>query len=272
MSHPYWNNLRPDGTRGVIALAHRGFARPGGVDSGMENSMSAFQAAVDLGYRYLETDSHGTRDGVAVALHDADLDRTTDATGAIAELAWSEVRRARIGGREPVPPLQEVLGTFPDVFVNIDVKHRSAIQPVAEAIERTGSHARVCVTSFSRFRRLATVTRLSAPVATSAATSEVAGFLAGVRSGSARLVSSSLARVGALQVPRRRALGPLGATIVDARTVRAAHWAGRQVHVWTPNTRPEMELLLDCAVDGIVTDRADLLKDLLVARDLWLGV
>lgn len=266
MTHPYWNNTREDGTRGVIALAHRGFARPGGVDNGLENAMSAFQAAVDLGYKYLETDAHGTRDGVAVALHDEDLDRTTDCTGDVAEMTWAEVRRAQIGGVEPVPSLEEVLDTFPDTFIQVDVKHNSGIAPIAAAIERTKSHARVCVASFSRYRRLATVARLTAPVATSAATSEVAEFVLGARLGSARLVQNALTRVDALQVPERH-----GLTVVDERTVRAAHWAGKQVHVWTPNTREEMERLIDAGVDGIISDRADLLKELLVERGLWIG-
>src|SRR5690606_4970656 len=127
-----------------IALAHRGFSL-----DGLENSMAAFEAAVRLGFRYVETDAHGTKDGVAVALHDASLDRTTDGRGFVAELPWSEVRTARIGGVEPVPTLEELLGTFPELRVNIDVKGVSGIEPVAQAIERTQAHDRVCVASFS---------------------------------------------------------------------------------------------------------------------------
>src|SRR5690349_17206546 len=124
MTHPYFE---PPGR--VAGYAHRGFS-----PDGLENSMAAFQAAVDLGYRYLETDAHGTADGVAVALHDASLDRTTDGTGRVADLPWSVVRRARIGGVEPVPLIEDVLGTWPDVRLNVDVKERSAIGPVAAAI------------------------------------------------------------------------------------------------------------------------------------------
>lgn len=271
MTHPYFDTTLPDGRRGVAALAHRGFARPGGVDSGLENSLAAFGAAVALGFRYVETDAHGTSDGVAVALHDESLDRTTDAHGLVADLPWSVVRRARIGGVEPVPALEDVLGTWPGLFVNIDVKAESGIGPIARAVERTASHDRVCVTSFSTKRRLATLAKLSRPVATSAGTSEVVGFLAGARLRLPALAARALRRVDALQVPQSQAAGPALLTVVDATTVAAAHAAGRQVHVWTPNTAAEMEHLVDLGVDGIVTDRADLLKEILVRRGLWAG-
>ncbi|QAY62718.1 glycerophosphodiester phosphodiesterase [Xylanimonas allomyrinae] len=269
MTHPYFDTAQPDGRRRIAALAHRGFARPGGVDNGLENSMAAFAAAVALGFRYVETDAHGTSDGVAVALHDVSLDRTTDAHGLVADLPWSQVRQARIGGVEPVPALEDVLGTWPTLRVNIDVKAASGIVPVADAVERTAAHERVCITSFSTRRRKATLARLSRPVATSAGTSEVAGFLAGARLRVPALVRASLRGVGALQVPEAHKVGPLRLPVVDARTVAAAHAAGRQVHVWTVNDAEQMRHLLDLGVDGIVTDRADLLKDVLEARGAW---
>jgi glycerophosphoryl diester phosphodiesterase len=237
----------------------------GGVDTGLENSLTAFGAAVDLGFTYVETDAHGTRDGVAVALHDATLDRTTDGRGRVEDLRWEEVRRARIGGTEPVPALDDVLGTWPSLRVNIDIKGDSGIEPVTKAIERCGAHDRVCITSFSSARRRAAVKLLSSPAATSAGTVEVAGFLAGVRLGSRRLVAAALKDVDAVQVPVSH--GPL--TVVDVRSIAAAHWAGKYVHVWTINDRPAMERLLDLGVDGIVTDRADVLKDVLQERGMW---
>ncbi len=253
--HPYF-----DDPAGVAALAHRGFAL-----DGRENSLTAFANAVGLGFRYVETDAHATVDGVAVALHDETLDRTTDGEGMVSELPWSVVSRARIGGVDPVPQLVDVLGTWPDLCVNVDVKSEHAIGPVADAIERTASHDRVCVASFSVARRRATVARLSRPVATSAATGEVAGFLLAHRARADRLAARALREVDALQVPV--AQGRL--RVVDAGTVAVAHAAGRAVHVWTVNEPAEMHRLLDLGVDGLVTDRADLLRDVLLARGLW---
>ncbi|WP_062466291.1 glycerophosphodiester phosphodiesterase family protein [Demequina maris] len=249
--HPYFDAP-------FAALAHRGFSR-----DGLENSMTAFQSAVDLGFSYVETDAHGTSDGVAVALHDSSLDRTTDAEGEVSELPWSAVRAARIGGVEPVPLLEDLLGTWPELRVNIDVKAESGIVPIAEAIERTGAHDRVCVASFSSARREATVARLSRPVATSAGTGEAARFFVGGLLGLGTL--RSLEHVHGLQIPWRVGMLP----VLTERHVRLAHDAGRVVHVWTVNNRAEMESLLDAGVDGIVSDRADLLREVLEARGLW---
>lgn len=249
--HPYL-----DSPTGFIALAHRGFST-----TGLENSMAAFAAAVDLGCGWVETDAHATRDGVAVALHDASLDRTTDATGRVAELDWAQVSSARIGGSEPVPLLEDLLGTWPELRVNIDVKDLRAAEPVARVIERTKAHHRVCIASFSARRRLATLKHLTAPVARSAAPGEVAAL----RAASWARTPVGLRSVDVLQVPETT--GRL--RVVDRTLVVAAHHAGLAVHVWTVNAQADMERLIDLGVDGIVTDRADLLKDVLVARDLW---
>ncbi|WP_423464675.1 glycerophosphodiester phosphodiesterase family protein [Promicromonospora sp. MS192] len=247
------------------ALAHRGFAHASAGTEGLENSLAAFGAAVDLGYRYVETDAHGTVDGVAVALHDESLDRTTDGTGLVAELPWSEVSEARIGGVEPVPLLEDVLGGWPSLRVNIDVKHASGVGPVARAVERTASWDRVCVTSFDPARRRATLAKLSRPVATSAGRREIATFLTGVRLRARPLARRALRQVDALQVP----VSEGRVTVVDAASIEVAHALGKKVHVWTVNETAEMVRLLDEGVDGLVTDRADLLKDLLVSRGLW---
>ncbi|MGF0116878.1 glycerophosphodiester phosphodiesterase family protein [Promicromonospora sp. Marseille-Q5078] len=261
--HPYLDPRGPDGAPlRVTALAHRGFSYG---RENLENSLAAFAAAVDLGFRYVETDAHGTADGVAVALHDASLDRTTDAAGRVSDLPWSVVGRARIGGTEPVPRLEDVLGTWPDLRVNIDVKEDSGIEPTAAAVERTAAHDRVCVTSFDARRRRATLARLSRPVATSAGRREVAGFVAGARLRADAIVRRALRDVHALQVP----VGQGRVRVVDAATVAAAHRAGRPVHVWTINAPEEMHRLLDLGIDGLVTDRADLLREVLLARGLW---
>lgn len=247
---------------GPVALAHRGFSA-----AAVENSMAAFAAAVALGYRYVETDVHATSDGVLVALHDATLDRVSDRTGAVAAQPWREVRRARLGGTEPVPLLEDVLGTWPDLRVNVDAKADPAVGPLADAIERTRAHDRVCVTSFSDARRRAVLRRLSRRVATSPGTSVTAAFRVASAARSRTGVRAALAGVDCLQVPERHGRVP----VVTPATVALAHTAGRPVHVWTVNERADMERLLDLGVDGIVTDRADVLRDVLAARGVWYG-
>ena len=254
VNHPYFEQARP------IGLAHRGFSR-----DGLENSMAAFAAAVDLGYRYLETDVHATSDGILLAFHDSALDRVTDRSGVIADLPWAQVQHARIAGTEGIPLVEDLLGTWPDLRFNIDIKASAAVEPAVRAIERTRAHDRVCIASFSDHRRREVVRRLSAPVATSAGLQAAAMFWLGCATRSRPLSGAALRHVDCLQVPERRGR----VRIVSARSVEAAHAAGKQVHVWTVNGPADMRRLLDLGVDGIVTDRADLLRDVLVERGAW---
>jgi glycerophosphoryl diester phosphodiesterase len=246
-------------------MAHRGFS-----PEGLENTMIAFEAAVDLGYRYVETDVHATRDGVVVAFHDDTLDRVTDRVGRIPDLSWREVSRARIGATVQVPQLEELLGTWPDLRVNIDIKSPSAILPLARVIERTRAHERVCIASFSDQRRREGIMRLTRPVVTSAGQRIAARFRAAaalpvlVRTA---VLARVMAGVDGLQVPVRHA----GVEVVTPTTVEAAHEVGVFMHAWTVNDVPEMVRLLDLGVDGIVTDRADLLKQVLTARGQWVS-
>ena len=239
-----------------IAFAHRGFAA--GPARGAENSMAAFEQAVALGYRYLETDVRVTADGVALAFHDARLDRVTDRSGLVARLSYAEVQRARIGGREPIPLLTDVLAAWPQVRVNIDVKSDRGVAATVEAIRHTGTLHRVCVGAFSSGRIIAVRRALGPRLVTSLGPREVLALKARPR---------ALGRLSGrcAQVPAR--LGR--ARFVDARFVAGAHRAGVPVHVWTVNDAAEMTRLLDLGVDGIMTDRADVLRDLLVARDQW---
>ncbi|WP_281964178.1 glycerophosphodiester phosphodiesterase [Serinicoccus marinus] len=252
---------------GPIPMAHRGFDPAA---AGLENSMAAFQAAVDLGYRYVETDVHATRDGVVVAFHDETLDRVTDRRGAITELSWREVARARIAGQEPVPRLEDLLGSFPELRVNIDIKTPGAIVPLVRVIERMRAHERVCVTSFSEQRRDAAVMRLTRPVATSAGQRSTASFRAAAELPPlirASVAARALRSVDALQVPPHHH----GIEVVTPTTLAAAHEIGKSVHVWTIDDPVEVHRLLDLGVDGIMTDRADVLKDVLTQRGQWVA-
>lgn len=234
------------------AFAHRGFA-----PDGDENSMAAFQRAVDLGYRYLETDVRATADGVALAFHDATLDRTTDRHGPIEQMSWAEVRKARIGGREPIPLLADVLGTWPEVRINLDMKSSRSLRPAIDALRRTRAVERVCVGAFATRRIRAVRRELGAALCTAFGPAAVVSL---------RVTGRALPRGAAcVQVPAR--LGRRHVT--DARFLAAAHRLALPVIAYTVNDPAQMRALLDLGVDGLMTDRAELLREVLLERGQW---
>jgi glycerophosphoryl diester phosphodiesterase len=238
------------------------FAHRGGASDAPENTLAAFAHAVGLGYRYVETDVHATADGLLVAFHDDTLDRVTDRAGRIGDLPWSEVGRARVGGTgEGIPLLEDLLGTWPDLRVNIDPKHDAAVEPLLDVLARTASWDRVCVGAFTD-RRLA---RLRTAAGPRLCTSLGPRAVARLRAASLGLPAGGLSGAACVQVPPNAGRLPL----VDRRFVATAHRLRLKVHVWTVDVPEEMDRLLDLGVDGVMTDRPAVLKDVLQRRGAW---
>jgi glycerophosphoryl diester phosphodiesterase len=238
--------------------------------------MVAFRGAVGMGYRYLETDLHATRDGALVLIHDDTLERTTDGGGPVWERTLAELKRfdagyhfSPDGGRTypyrgqgvTVPTLEEVVEAFPEVRINVEIKQENppAVQAMADFIERRGLQDRLLVASFrdrviQQFRFAS-----GGAVATSAAQGEARRFWL-----ASRLRLERLLRVpyDALQVPARYG----SRTVVDRRFVGAAHRCGLHVHVWTVDEPGEMRRLLNLGVDGLMSDRPDLLLEVVGAQ------
>jgi glycerophosphoryl diester phosphodiesterase len=257
-AHPFLDHPGP------LPFAHRG-----GAEEHPENTMAAFDAAIRLGYRYLETDVHVTADGVLLAFHDDRLDRVTDRGGVIAQLPWSEVGRARVAGTEPIVRFDELLRMFPSARLNVDPKHPAAVLPLVRTIRAAGAMDRVCVGAFSDGALAIVRAELGTDGCTSLGPNEVArlrlgswpggsGLLAGLRP-----ASGSGARC--VQIPLRGR----GLRLVEPRLIAAAHALGFPVHAWTINDPTEMERLLELGVDGLMTDRPTVLRRVLEARGQW---
>jgi glycerophosphoryl diester phosphodiesterase len=246
-----------DGPR-PIAIAHRG-----GAIEHVENTMGAFEACVAMGYRYLETDVRVTADGMLIAFHDPTLERVTDRTGRIEHLTWSEVATARIGGREPVVRLEDLLGAWPEVRFNLDLKAAGVLAPLVRVVSRLGALDRICIGSFSD-ARVAAARRVFGPtLCTSLGPRGVAALR--LSSYSPRAAGLARMQAGCAQVPLH--LG--GRALVDERFVAAAHARGLQVHVWTVDDPAECTRLLEMGVDGVMTDRPAMLRELLEKRGQW---
>jgi glycerophosphoryl diester phosphodiesterase len=241
---------------GPIPFAHRG-----GTGDAPENTLRAFESAVALGYVYLETDVHLSADGVLVAFHDADLDRTCGIDRTIASMTVAELAGVLVGGREPIPLLDELLDRFPEARFNIDCKSDAAAPALIETLRRRELLDRVCVGAFSH-RRLAGIrAAFGDRLLTCTSPPEV------VRLRVLGSIAGSAPRVA--QVPARAGIRRAGVAVVDPRFVRDAHRQGLAVHVWTIDDPVEMHRLLDLGVDGIMTDRPAILRDVLEARGEW---
>lgn len=258
MTHPFLSDEPP------VGFAHRGAH---GDETGVgENSFEAFEQAVELGYRYVETDVHVTADGVVVALHDDTLDRTTDGEGVVAQRAWGEIRRLTVAGGGRVPRLEELLEAFPETRFSLDCKDPATVPELVALLQRTDVLERVCVGSFQH----RTVTTLRAELGDqlcTAATSREVRLLVAASSaprGSRRALTFAI-NADCVQVPVRD-----GRTrIVTNRFVETCHDAGMPVHVWTIDDADEMQELLDLGVDGLMTDRPVTLRDVLSQRGAW---
>ena len=242
------------------AFAHRGWH----LDdlAGSENTMAAFTRAVDEGYRYLETDVQTTADGRLVVFHDAVLDRVTDARGLLRQRTWEDLRGVRVAGAHPIPAFEDLLDLLrahPQVRLNVDAKTDSAVPPLVQALRDSGVADRVCLAAFAD-SRLARLQALMGPgVASSLGPRRIARLA--ITSGRGRQPSAAVA----VQVPPRLR----GWTVVPGILLTAAHRAGLEVHVWTIDDPARMHALLDAGVDGIMTDRPDLLRQVIQERGSW---
>jgi len=268
---PFLDHPRP------IAFAHRG-----GATHAPENSWPAFEHAVKLGYAYLETDARATSDGKLMAFHDRNLERVTEAEGPINMKSYREVAALRVAGSEPIPLIEDLLGAWPGVRFNIDLKDEAGIPLLPDVLRRTSAWDRVCLTSFSGARLRAARKLLNHPVCMATSPSEIAAVRYSIGVGSPRSAGSagSAAEPGRSQEPptRRlaRRLARAGACcaqvpgrLATRSFVRRAHALGLDVHVWTINDRARMIRFLDLGADGIMTDDVETLREVLIERGQW---
>lgn len=247
--HPYLDH------QGLIPFAHRGFSH-----RHPENTMAAFEAAIDLGYRYIETDVHATADGRLIAFHDDILDRVSDGQGRVKDLNWAEIRRARVGGTEPVPLFEELLTTWPDIRINIEPKDDASVDELLKLLAREKAWDRINIGSFSGAR----LARIRREVGDKLCTSMGPFDVIRMRAASFHLPVGQF-DANCIQVPTHQ----YGLRIIDKSFLAAAHKRGLPVHVWTINEEAGMNRLIDLGVNAIMTDRAERLKELLIRRGLW---
>ncbi|MFO7539875.1 MAG: glycerophosphodiester phosphodiesterase [Chloroflexota bacterium] len=267
--HPYF-----DGLNKPTVLAHQG-----GEWLFPSNTLLAMEGARALGVDVLEMDIHATSDGVLILMHDDTVDRTTDGTGAIKEMTFAQLRQLDAGyywtdddgATYPyrgqgilVPSFEEILTTFPDMRLNVEIKQQepSIVVSTCQLIRQHGMAEKVLLASFHQV--VMEEFRAACPeVATSMVAAEIRPFWILNTLFLGRLYQAP-ANAHAFQVPERSTLPVLGEVqVITPRFVRNAQRHNIEVHVWTINETAAMERLLATGVDGLITDRPDLMLALL---------
>jgi glycerophosphoryl diester phosphodiesterase len=254
-----------------LVYAHRGGAalRP-------ENTLAAFDNGLALGADGLELDVRLSKDGVVMVHHDPMLERTTDGRGPVGDRVSGELERLdagyqfRTGDGFPfrglgigIPTLASVLQRYPDAPLIIELKSdlpgdgAEIARRTIDVLKRTDAVDRVALGSFSG-HALRTARALEPAVRTGAAREETRWAL--YRS----WVGWPLGRprYQEFQVPERAG----STTVVSRRFVEHAHRSGLAVKVWTVDDESDMRRLLECGVDGIISDRPDIAVAVVSAR------
>lgn len=237
---------------GPLAIAHRG-----GAGLAAENTLEAFRRSYNLGFRYLETDVRQTADEQLVAFHDARLNRVTTARGRLRARTLRELAELPVLGGDSILSLPALLASFPHACFTLDIKHPSVIRPLADLLNAARLAPRVCVAA-ARGSWLRELRALVGPELCTALSWRDLARLASRPRG-------CYGAAGFAHIPLRLGRVPVFRDDLVAR----AHDAGVRAIVWTVNDTDTMHRLLDHDVDGIITDRPDLLREVLVARGQW---
>lgn len=219
----------------MLVIGHRGAAglKP-------ENTMASFRFAAELGVDWLECDVRLTKDGYAVLMHDATVDRTTNGSGNLADMTLEQVERLDAGEGERVPRLSEFLALLKETGLSaeVEIKDPNALETAIKEIREYGLQDRACITgkldTLVRAKELEPSIQLGLPTSNPSLDDIKRGAELGVRG------------VG------------IHYTKLTHEVVKACHDLGLEARGWNPITRETIEYTMSFGVDTITTDRPDL--------------
>lgn len=240
--HPYLNQS------GVSISAHRG-----GSEEAPENTLESFGYAIGLGSSYIETDVQLSADGIPYIFHDDDLSRLLNMEVKFNSLHSDQIEKLKLFESYQIPKLETALTQFPNALFQIDLKTDEVALPAMKVIESLNAFDRICIASFSS-NRLQKVRKKFPDTCLSMGPKEILKLLLA----SFGLYNKTIYG-DCLQVP----VYHYGIKLVTRRFVKYVQSIGLKIHVWTINDENTMRKLIDLGVDGIITDRPKLLKEVL---------
>jgi glycerophosphoryl diester phosphodiesterase len=254
MSHPYFD------LEGPIVLGHRGAA-----GDAPENTLVAFERGLALGAHIIESDIHGTRDGVPVLIHDPEVDRTTNGRGRVCDLTFEALQALDAGYRfDPdldesfpfrgqgivVPSLEQAFTSFPLARFNLEIKSEApeVTERVVALVQDQGREATTLLTAGENSTMTLLRECLTRRRCRPALGASLADILSVVNAAVEQRPPETDSMV--LQIPRAFA----GRDLVTPALIAHCRAHGIQIHVWTINEPDEIRELIALGVDGIVTD------------------
>lgn len=267
----FFNHNRP------LVIAHQG-----GELLAPSNTMTAFENAAKLGVDVLETDIHITKDGHLITIHDPTVDRTTNGKGAVADLTLAEIQELDAGydfkdlegnysfrGKGVyIPTVDEMFQAFGNMKIEIEIKDDNPPERIDEIssklwdlIEKYQMEDKILIAAFDQDILTTFGEYAKGRVALSAGRQEVKSFVVFHKF---FLRNLYVPKVDAFQLP----VEDSGFDLTDKRLIKGAHRLGMKIHYWTIDDPRTMEQLIDAGADGILTNRPDLLLNLLNEKGL----
>jgi glycerophosphoryl diester phosphodiesterase len=235
-------------------FAHRGLTFSGNTHVADENTLEAFELALEAGADYLESDIQVTKDRVPVLFHDRDLNRLIGKKSKISDLSWSELQSIRLPLQGKIPTLEQALQLFPHAKFNLDIKTPQAEDLGIRTILEQNAEDRVLVSSFSERSRKRALARSTTPLATSAGSSKVFASYILARTKRVTNLQRQLTAIDALQIPTKL----YGIDFTHPKFLEQVLPLGVEIHYWTINDPNQMIELFNLGAHGLVTDRTDL--------------
>jgi glycerophosphoryl diester phosphodiesterase len=222
--------------------AYKIVAHAGGAAYEPENTIRAIRRAIELRADMSEVDVHSTRDGHLVVIHDAEVDRTTNGKGIVREMSIQEIRKLDAGKGEKIPTLQEVLRVAKNTIgVMIEVKAIGIEKPLLELIRSEGMSNQVIVTSF-----MSDVVRKIRELESKMSTGQI--------------FSWKIPNIAKKAVELKTSIMVPAFELVTKEMVRELHEISIPVYAWTVDDRRVGESLVEIGVDGIITNKPDLMS------------
>ena len=219
----------------------QGFVHRGDTSSYIENTLEAFKSAETLGYKYIETDLRETKDGKIITFHDANIKRITGSNITINRSSLSDIRMRRLPKNETIPTIDEVLEELPDSYFNMDLKVSNMEEKVLKKIKSHNALDRICLGSFNS-KTIKKINVLEPKIITSMGLAQVVKYKFFNIKSNSKLI----------QIP----VSWNGIKVITKGFIEKLHNDNLKVHVWTINKENEMQSLIDMGVDGIMTDNA----------------